>query len=160
VTHSVEHDRADPADARRSMGSSLMAPGLARIAGWAGVVFFVGSGVWAFADPRSFYDNIATFEPYNRHFLHDIGAFSIGLGAATLFALVTRWNALRVALAGLAAASVVHVISHAVDADLGGRDSDLPGLTIVALLFLIGAAAAHLPAETKGDASTERSDSS
>jgi hypothetical protein len=30
--------------------------------------------------PHSFYDNVATFEPYNRHFLHDIGAFTIGLG--------------------------------------------------------------------------------
>jgi hypothetical protein len=128
----------------------MSAPRLARIAGWVGVVFFLGSGVWAFAAPRSFYDNIATFEPYNRHLLHDIGAFSIGLGAAVLFALVTRWEALRVALAGLAAASVVHVLSHAVDADLGGRDADLPGLSVVAVLFLVGAAAARPAGETKG----------
>jgi hypothetical protein len=33
---------------------------LPRVIGWAGVVFALGSGVWAFAAPRSFYDNIAT----------------------------------------------------------------------------------------------------
>jgi hypothetical protein len=128
----------------------MIAPRLARVVAWAGVVFTVGSGVWAFAAPRSFYDNIATFEPYNRHFLHDIGAFTIGLGAVMLFALETRWDALRVALAGLAVASVVHVISHAVDSDLGGRDTDLPGLTVVALLFLLGAAAARQPGRSDG----------
>jgi hypothetical protein len=115
---------------------------LARIAGWAGVVFALGSGIWAFVAPRSFYDNIATFEPYNRHFLHDIGAFTIGLGAVVLFALVTHWNALRVALAGAAVASAIHVVSHAIDSELGGRDTDLPALIIVALVFLIGAVAA------------------
>jgi hypothetical protein len=48
----------------------------------------LGSGAWAFVFPRSFYDHVATFEPYNRDFLHDIGAFTIGLGAVMLLALV------------------------------------------------------------------------
>jgi hypothetical protein len=112
-----------------------------RVAGWLGVAFFLGSGVWAFAAPRSFFDNVATFEPYNRHLLHDIGAFSIGLGAVLLFALVTNWDGLRVALAGVAVGSIVHVIAHAVDSDLGGRDTDVPGLAVVALVFVIAAAA-------------------
>ena len=99
--------------------------------------------------PRSFYDTIATFEPYNRHFIHDIGAFTIGLGAVLLFALVTRWDALQVALAGLAVASVMHLVSHAVDHDLGGRDSDLLGLAVVALLFVIGAASRRFEAGPK-----------
>jgi hypothetical protein len=66
----------------------MIAPRLPRIVGWAGVVYALGSGASAFAAFRSFYDNIATFQPYNRHFLHDIGAFTIGLGAVMLFALV------------------------------------------------------------------------
>jgi hypothetical protein len=113
---------------------------LRRIIGWFGVVFMLGSGLWAFVAPRSFYDTIATFEPYNRHFIHDIGAFTIGLAGVLLFALVTRWDALQVALAGLAVASVTHVVSHALDGHLGGRDIDLPGLVVVAALFVIGAA--------------------
>jgi hypothetical protein len=116
---------------------------LPRLVGWIGAAFSLGSGVWALAAPRSFYDNVATFEPYNRHFIHDIGAFTIGLGAVVLFALVTRGHALGVALTGMAVASVVHVISHAMDSELGGRGPDLPALTVVAALFVIGAAAAR-----------------
>jgi hypothetical protein len=134
-------------------GRSMTTQRLPRIVGWVGVVFALGSGVWAFLAPRSFYDNIATFEPYNRHFLHDIGAFTIGLGAAMLLALVTRWDALRVALAGLAVASVVHVLSHGIDADLGGRDTDLPGLTAVALLFVVATALARPGRVAQGERS-------
>jgi hypothetical protein len=38
--------------------------------------------------------------------------------------------------------SALHVVSHTVDSDLGGRDSDLAGLIVVAVMFLIGAAMA------------------
>ena len=127
----------------------MTARGLQRSIGWAGVVFMLGSGLWAFFAPRSFYDTLATFEPYNRHFIHDIGAFTIGLAAVLLFALVMRWDALQVALVGLAVASVMHLISHAVDADLGGRDSDLLGLAVVAVLFVIGAASRWFEAGPK-----------
>lgn len=112
-----------------------------RVAGWAGVVFFLGSGLWAFVDPRSFFDNLATFEPYNRHFLHDIGAFSIGIGAVLAFALLTTWDALRVALAGAAVGSVFHVIAHAIDSDQGGKDTDVPGLALVTVVLIVGALA-------------------
>jgi hypothetical protein len=122
---------------------------LRRTIGWGGVVFMLGSGLWALLAPRSFYDSIETFEPYNRHFIHDIGAFTIGLGGVLLFALVTKWDALRVALAGLAVAPVAHVVSHALDADLGGRDSDLLGLGLVAALFVIGAASGRFEGRPK-----------
>ena len=112
---------------------------LPRIVGWIGVIFWLGSGLWAFLAPRSFFDNIATFEPYNRHFLHDAGAFSIGLGAVIALALLTDWDALRVALVGVGIGAVVHVISHAVDSDLGGKDTDIPGLILVAIALLAGA---------------------
>src|SRR5450759_2558526 len=55
-------------------------------------------GVWAIIAPVSFFDNIGHFEPYNRHFLHDVGAFQIGLGAAALFALAWREDALLAVL--------------------------------------------------------------
>lgn len=113
---------------------------LSRIAAWMGAVFWLVSGVWAFFAPRSFFDNIATFEPYNRHFLHDGGAFSIGLGAVLVFALVTSWDTIRVALAGVGVGAVMHVISHAVDNDLGGRSTDIPGLIVVAVVLVYGAA--------------------
>ena len=39
-----------------------------------GAAFFIGPGLWAFFDPESFFDELATFDPYNEHFIHDIGA--------------------------------------------------------------------------------------
>lgn len=57
---------------------------------WLAGLFFLAPGIWAFAAPHSFYDQVATFPPYNRHLLHDIGAFQIGIGVALLLAL--RWS--------------------------------------------------------------------
>src|SRR3990170_3165740 len=84
-------------------------------------------GVWAFVAPRSFFDAVATFEPYNRHLLHDVGAFQAGLGTTLLGALVWR-DALFVALAANGLAAVLHFVSHLVDRDLGGRATDPVGL--------------------------------
>ena len=110
-----------------------------RIVGWVGAFFFLGSGLWAFLGPRSFFDQLATFEPYNRHFLHDVGSFSIGVGAVLALALVTRWDALRVALVGAGVGAVFHVVSHAIDSDLGGKSTDIPGLALVAIALLAAA---------------------
>jgi multicomponent Na+:H+ antiporter subunit D len=49
--------------------------------------------------PTSFFEQAATFEPYNAHFIRDLGAFQIGLGAVLLLAAFSR-DALLVALAG------------------------------------------------------------
>jgi hypothetical protein len=97
-------------------------------------LFFLVPGVWAFLAPHSFYDQLAPFPPYNRHLLHDIGAFQIGIGAALLLALVSR-DAVLVALAGAAAGAIAHFMSHIVDHDLGGKDTDV---------FVFGALAALL----------------
>src|SRR5688572_4680738 len=77
---------------------SRLARGIALLAG----LFFLGFGLWAFFDPRSFYEQIATYPPYNKHFLHDAGAFQIGIGATLLLAL--QWkDGLAVALGGATA---------------------------------------------------------
>ena len=101
-------------------------------------LLILGNGLWAFFAPQSFYDTIATYPPYNRHLFHDIGAFTIGLGAAFLFAL--RWrDALTVAIAANAVAAVMHAISHIVDRDLGGRASDPWFLSAVGLALAVPA---------------------
>jgi hypothetical protein len=96
---------------------------------------FVVQGAWAFLWPASFYDQVATYEPYNLHLLHDIGAFQLGLGAALLAALVWR-DGLLVALAGGTVGAAFHAWSHLMDRDLGGRSSDPWTLGLLALLFL------------------------
>ena len=108
-------------------------------------LFFVAFGLWSFFKPLSFYDQIAAFGDYNRHFLHDIGAFQIGIGATLLIA--SFWNdALGAALAGAGAGSTFHAAAHWWDRNLGGRSSDPYVLTALAVLLIIAALARFRPA--------------
>lgn len=99
-------------------------------------LFTLALGIWALVGPQSFYDEIATFEPYNKHFLHDVGAFQIGLGAALVFAVIWRGDALLAALGGGAAGATTHEIAHIIDEDLGGRASDPYSLGLFAVVLL------------------------
>lgn len=75
-------------------------------------------GVWTLVAPGSF-ARLVQF-PNHEHFLHDIGAFQLGIGATLLLALI--WSdALATALAGFLLANTVHTVNHVVDLDLGGR---------------------------------------
>ena len=107
------------------------------VAALVGLVFLV-LGVWAMADPESFFDRIATFEPYNQHFVQDIGAFQIGLGAVLLLAVVPlRPDALAVALLGVGIGSGAHTVSHIIGNDLGGTpETDIPLFAATTVLLL------------------------
>src|SRR4030095_11397301 len=78
------------------------------------------AGVWSLAVPRSFADFV-NFE-YQEHFLHDLGAFQIGIGATLLLALIW-YDTLATALAGFLLANTVHAVNHVVDRHLGGSDA-------------------------------------
>jgi hypothetical protein len=95
----------------------------------------IGAGLWALIDPRSFYANAATFPPYNRHLLHDIGAFQLGLGACLAASLVLA-DAWLVVLAGNAVANVAHFLAHVADRHEGGHSSDPVTFGILAALFV------------------------
>ncbi len=100
---------------------------------------FVGTGVWAFVAPRSFFENAAAFEPYNAHFIRDIGAFQLGLGAVLLLGTWVR-DALFAALAGVAIGAVAHVAAHVVDLQAGGQPAvDIPVFALVAGLLVAAA---------------------
>jgi hypothetical protein len=100
--------------------------------------YLVGFGLWAFLSPTSFYTSIAVFPPYNQHFIHDLGAFQVGLGTALLLTQV--WgDALLVVLAGNAIGATVHVAAHFLDRSLGGHPTtDLAFLGALALLLVLG----------------------
>jgi PPOX class probable F420-dependent enzyme len=92
-------------------------------------------GVWALISPGSF-SEFVNFPPH-RHFVHDIGAFQIGIGATLL--LATIWaDAAAVALAGYLIGGAVHTAVHAVDEDLGGSTTQT---WAIGLLALVAAAA-------------------
>ena len=107
---------------------------IVKLIGWAAAAFFVAIGLWAFLDARSFYDQLAVFPPYNEHFLHDVGAFQIGIGA-TLALGMLGWGGMATAFGGAAIGSVFHVAAHVIDSDLGGKDSDPFTLGLLALVL-------------------------
>src|SRR5687767_8547318 len=105
-----------------------------------GAGVFLVFGLWPFFDPESFFDDAAEFNPYNEHFLHDIGAFQVGIGATLAIALWRRTDAIFVALAGAGIGSAFHAAAHLRDHNLGGKDTDAFVFGIVAVLLLAGAA--------------------
>lgn len=109
-----------------------------------GAAFFGVFGAWAFADPASFYDEVALFPPYNEHFLHDAGAFQLGLAAALALGL-TGWDGRRMALWAVAAAAVLHAASHVIDSELGGSDGDTIFLWVLAAALVAAALLAGRP---------------
>lgn len=104
-----------------------------------GGVVFLAFGLWAFLDPRAFYKGVAVWPPFNKHFIHDIGAFQIGLGLTLLLALL-RGDALFVALAGVGGGAAVHAAAHWIDRDLGGKSTDPWVMTALAALLLTASA--------------------
>lgn len=77
----------------------------------------VGIGTWCLIGPSSFAAAVG-FETH-LHFLHDVGAFQLGLGITLLLALIWA-DALATALAGFIVANTVHTVNHLLDLDLGG----------------------------------------
>ena len=88
--------------------------------------------------PMSFFEALAAFEPYNQHFLQDIGAFQIGLGAVLLLAAISdSADALAVGLVAVGLGSAAHTISHFAGRDLGGTPAvDIPVLALLSLVLL------------------------
>ena len=80
-------------------------------------VFTGGIGIWCLIEPASF-ARVVGFETH-LHFLHDVGAFQLGLGVTLLLALIWA-DALATALAGFTVANTVHTVNHITDLDLGG----------------------------------------
>ncbi len=114
--------------------------GFPRIVALLAGLFFLGLGLWAMASPGTFFDTLATFDPYNEHFVQDIGAFQIGLGVVLLIpAALGRADGLTVALLGVGLGSAAHTVSHLLGTDLGGTPQvDIPFFAIVTALLLVG----------------------
>lgn len=108
-----------------------------------GGLFLSAFGLWAMVAPRRFFEAAAAFEPYNQHFVQDIGAFQIGLGAVLLLSVfLAGADGLTAGLLGVGIGSAAHVISHLVGHDLGGTpEVDIPVFAVMTLLLLAGALA-------------------
>lgn len=92
-------------------------------------------GFWALLSPAAFVEYV-NYPPVNEHLAHDAGAFQIGIGVTLLSALI--WSdALVVALAGFTVAGALHTLTHYMDRHLGGHDSDVPLLGLLALIAIV-----------------------
>jgi hypothetical protein len=94
-------------------------------------LFMTAAGVAALLAPGWFAD--AAGFPRHPHFVHDAGAFQLGIGITLLLALIWH-DGLALALAGLLVVNTTHAVNHAVDLDLGGHRGDPWGLAALSLL--------------------------
>lgn len=95
-----------------------------------GAISFLLPGIWIFVATKNFAETLAPWATFGAHFLRDAGAFQIGLGVAIVAVLIWR-DAVGVVLAGFAAGTLMHAVSHGIDADYG----------VAALLAVLGLAA-------------------
>ena len=94
-------------------------------------LFMTAAGVAALLAPGWFAD--AAGFPRHPHFVHDAGAFQLGIGVTLLLAVTWR-DGLALALAGFLVADTTHAVNHAVDLDLGGRGGDPWGLAALSVV--------------------------
>ncbi|MEH0824060.1 MULTISPECIES: PPOX class F420-dependent oxidoreductase [unclassified Micromonospora] len=87
-------------------------------------------GGWGLGRPEGFAQ--AVDFPASHHFVHDVGAFQLGIGVTLLLAAIWA-DAPTVALAGYLAGALAHTGTHVVDRHLGGSatQTGLVGFTAV-----------------------------
>lgn len=84
------------------------------VVGTAGA-FYTAAGALTLLAPGWFYQHLGPFPPFNRHYMGDVGAFVLPLGAALLWT-TGRPQQSRALIATATAASTLHLINHSVDA--------------------------------------------
>ena len=91
-------------------------------------------GLAAFFVPRGFYDAVATFPPFNDHFLRDIGSFYLPLGVVMVIAAGRRgWRVPVLAFA--VGHHALHTLSHLIDAE-DAEEAHVGVLTVVGIFAL------------------------
>jgi len=98
-------------------------------------LFTLAFGIWAFFAPASFAEFVAF--PYNRHLLHDVGAFQIGIGATMLLALLWA-DSIMVVLVGYVMGSSFHLVAHIIDRHIGGNVYETLGIGLLVVVGLAG----------------------
>lgn len=137
--HFARHGTRPYLEAASKSCDQLSVLSLTRIIAIAAAIAFALPGVWAMVAPRSFFESLARFEPYNQHFVQDIGAFQLGLAAVLLLpAIAAGVSGVTTALLGAGLGSALHVASHVVGRELGGApERDTPQFTALTLVLLV-----------------------
>lgn len=77
-------------------------------------IFDAAAGSALLFAPQWFYDTLATFPPFNRHYAGDVGAFLLPIGLGILVAARDPIRYRAILVLGLAA-SWMHAANHALD---------------------------------------------
>jgi hypothetical protein len=77
-------------------------------------LFDAAAGAALLLAPQWFYDTLATFPPFNRHYAGDVGAFLLPIGVGILIAARDPVRYRAILLVSLAA-SWIHAANHALD---------------------------------------------
>lgn len=77
-------------------------------------LFDAAAGAALLLTPRWFYDTLATFPPFNRHYAGDVGAFLLPIGVGLLVAALDPIRYRAVLVLALVA-SWIHAANHALD---------------------------------------------
>lgn len=101
----------------------------------------LATGALMLLAPRTFYDQVGTFPPFNAHYLRDLATWYVAFGVALL--LAARRPAWRVPLLALVVLQyALHVVNHVID--VSDPSPAWKGPVTVVALVLIGAALALL----------------
>lgn len=92
------------------MKNKLLSGGVA-LAGF----FYTFVGVALLAAPVWFFENIGRFPPFNRHYMGDLGSFTLPIGIALLVAAREPLKH-RLLIAVVVAANLLHAANHLYDA--------------------------------------------
>ena len=102
---------------------------------------YIAAGAALLLIPGWFLQNVGRFEPFNRHYMGDAGAFVLAIGVGVWLMRKDPWAHKSMLLAGLVATQL-HALNHLYDAvfmhgglELWLRDA-LPN-TLIAILYLI-----------------------
>ena len=94
------------------------------------------SGLFMALAPRTFYDQLGTFPPFNAHYVRDLATWYVAFGVALLLAARRpAWQAPLLALVVVQYA--LHVVNHVLD--VGDPRPEWKGPATVAALALLGA---------------------
>ena len=99
------------------------------------------TGLVILTAPKWFYDSVADFPPFNRHFLGDVGAFTLAIGVGLLIA--ARAPGSHTGLVGVGAlGSLAHAFNHLYDDLLVERGTTLHWLNNTLPLMVLALALA------------------
>ncbi len=110
---------------------------------------FTVTGLLMLFAPQFFFDNIGTFPPFNRHYMGDLGTFSLPLGVALLWA---SRNPMQHRLLILAAVGInlMHAGNHIYDDLLSGAFPSWQTVILMVSGLLLAAALLFVKPETRG----------